>query len=81
VTEAQLCGLDTFFRSRGARPTIDLCPLAGSGLLQALGERGYRPTEFNNVLVRRLSRSEIVLTPPTEPARNWEEYDKRLRWS
>jgi hypothetical protein len=28
-----------------------------------LGKRGYRPTEFNNVLVRRLARSEIVLTP------------------
>jgi hypothetical protein len=37
--------------------------LADPGLLQALGERGYRPTEFNNVLVRRLARSEIVLTP------------------
>jgi len=63
VTEAQIGAVDTFFRSRGARPTIDLCPLAGSGLLQALGERGYCPTEFNNVLVKRLARSEIVLTP------------------
>jgi hypothetical protein len=52
VTEAEIGALETFFRSRGARPTIDLCPLAGPGLLQALGERGYRPTEFNNVLVR-----------------------------
>ena len=43
--------------------TIDLCPLADPGLLQALGERGYRPTEFNNVLARRLAGSEIVLTP------------------
>ena len=63
VTETQIGALETFFRSRGARPTIDLCPLAAPGLLQALGERGYRPTEFNNVLVRRLARSEIVLTP------------------
>ena len=52
VTEAQIGALETFFRSRGARPTIDLCPLADPGLLQALGERGYRPTEFNNVLVQ-----------------------------
>jgi GNAT superfamily N-acetyltransferase len=27
-----------------------------------LGERGYRPTEFSNVLVRRLAGAEIVLT-------------------
>ena len=40
VSQAEVGALETFFRSRGARPT-----------------------EFNNVLVRRLARSEIVLTP------------------
>jgi hypothetical protein len=63
VTQAEIAALETFFRSRGAKPTIDLCPLADSGLLPALAERGYRPTEFNNVLARRLTWSEIVLTP------------------
>ena len=63
VTEAEIDAIEAFFRSRGAKAAIDLCPLAGPGLLQALGERGYRPTEFNNVLVKRLARSEIVLTP------------------
>jgi len=63
VSEAQIGALETFFRSRGAKATIDLCPLADPGLLDALAERGYRPTEFNNVLVRRLAGSEIVLTP------------------
>jgi len=63
VGEAQIGAIETFFRSRGAKAAIDLCPLADPGLLQALAERGYRPTEFNNVLVRPLARSEIVLTP------------------
>ena len=43
--------------------TIDLCPLADPGLLAALGDRGYRATEFNNVLVKRLAGSEMVFTP------------------
>src|ERR1017187_6916181 len=43
--------------------SIDLYPLADPGLLPALGMRGYRPTEFNNVLVKRVAAAEIVLTP------------------
>lgn len=63
VSKAEMTSLEAFFRTRGARVTIDLCPLADSSLLEALGERGYRATEFNNVLVKRLARAEIVLTP------------------
>jgi GNAT superfamily N-acetyltransferase len=55
--------LAEFFHSRGAPVSIDLCPLADPGLLPALGTRGYRPTEFSNVLVKRLAAAEIVLTP------------------
>jgi len=63
VREAEITALETFFRSRGARVAIDLCPLADAGLLEALGGRGYRVTEFNNVLVKRLAGTGIVLTP------------------
>jgi GNAT superfamily N-acetyltransferase len=63
VSEAEIGALETFFRCRGARVAIDLCPLADPGLLEALAGRGYRPTEFNNVLVKELAGSEIVLTP------------------
>src|SRR5262245_21835975 len=55
--------LEEFFRSRGARPSIDLCPFADPGLLIHLAERGYRLTEFNNVLVRRMAGVEMTLTP------------------
>jgi GNAT superfamily N-acetyltransferase len=63
VSAAELDGLADFFHSRGAPVSIDLCPLADPGLLPALGLRGYRPTEFSNVLVKRLAATEIVLTP------------------
>jgi GNAT superfamily N-acetyltransferase len=62
VSEAELGALETFFRSRGARVAIDFCPLADPGLLESLGQRGYRATEFNNVLVKRLAGLEIAFT-------------------
>ncbi len=63
VSRGELEEVERFFRTRGARVSIDLCPLADPGLLAALAERGYRPSEFNNVLVKRLAGSEVVLTP------------------
>jgi GNAT superfamily N-acetyltransferase len=63
VSQAQLAGLEAFFRSRGARVVIDLCPLADAGLVDALAARGYRATEFHNVLVKTLASTEVVLAP------------------
>ena len=63
VREAEIGAIEAFFRSRGAKVAVDLCPLADPGLLEALGKRGYRATEFNNVLVKRLAGTEIGLTP------------------
>ena len=63
VREAELAGIEAFFRSRGAAVSLELAPLADAGLFEALGERGYRITEFNNVLARRLAGFEITLAP------------------
>jgi GNAT superfamily N-acetyltransferase len=63
VRVEEIAALEEFFRDRGAKVAIDLCPLADAGLLPLLGERGYRLTEFSNVLVRRLAGREIVMTP------------------
>jgi GNAT superfamily N-acetyltransferase len=63
VTEPELDRLEEFFRTRGGKVSIELCPLADAGILGALGDRGYRVKEFNNVLVKRLAGTEIVLTP------------------
>ena len=63
VSEATVRELEAFFRSRGAPVSIDLCPHADPGFLESLAGRGYRMTEFNNVLVRRLGGLEIAFTP------------------
>ncbi|MGA7240509.1 MAG: GNAT family N-acetyltransferase [Bryobacteraceae bacterium] len=63
VREAELAGIEAFFRGRGASVSFELSPLADPAFIEALGERGYRITEFNNVLVRRLGAFEIVLAP------------------
>jgi len=73
VSELDIEAMETFFRTRGARVTIDLCPLADPGFLQALVDRGYRPTEFNNVLAKRLTGGEIGLTPRVRRAVNGEQ--------
>lgn len=63
VSASEIDRIEAFFHSRGARTSIDLCPLAAPELIRALGERGYHPAEFNNVLVKPLAGTEIVLTP------------------
>jgi len=63
VSESEIAAIETFFRSRGAPVSIDLCPLADPTLLEVLAKRRYHPTEFNNVLVKRLAGAEITLTP------------------
>lgn len=54
VTDADFSRFEGFYRQHGAAPAADLCPLADPSLPEALGERGYRIVEFNNVLVRAL---------------------------
>ena len=63
VTAADIDSVEAFFRSRDAGVSIDLCPLADLGLLEILSSRGYRATEFNNVLVKRMAGAQIVLAP------------------
>lgn len=63
VSERAIAELEDFFRCRGARPSIDLCPLADPGLIERLADRGYRLTQFNNVLVKQMVGTEIVFTP------------------
>jgi GNAT superfamily N-acetyltransferase len=63
VSAVDLEAVENFLRTRGAKVAIDLCPLADPGFREELARRGYRPTEFNNVLVKRLAGTPIVLTP------------------
>jgi hypothetical protein len=60
VRSEELDGLEAFYRARGASVSVDLCPLADASLLELLGSRGYRTTEFMNVLIRPLTGSEVA---------------------
>jgi GNAT superfamily N-acetyltransferase len=73
VTEADVDRLEAFFRTRNSKVSIDFCPLADPGLLEMLGHRGYRATEFNNVLLKRLTGTGIALTPRVRRAIAGEE--------
>jgi len=55
--------VEDFFRGLRAPVRVDLCPLADPSLIELLRTRAYRAVEFNNVLVKRLAGTEIVLTP------------------
>jgi GNAT superfamily N-acetyltransferase len=60
VTDADLDRVEAFYRDRDTPSNIDLCPLADHTLMEKLGRRGYRITEFNNVLVGRPAKLEVV---------------------
>ncbi|PWU00282.1 MAG: hypothetical protein C5B51_25480 [Terriglobia bacterium] len=68
VSPPELDRIEAFFRSRGAPVTVELCPLADAGLLQALSERPYRITEFNNVLARPLTAAADSPNTAVRPA-------------
>ncbi|MGH9774568.1 MAG: GNAT family N-acetyltransferase [Candidatus Acidiferrales bacterium] len=59
VTAEEVEQLEEFFRSRGSAVNIELCPLADDSLVGILGKRGYRVTEFTNVLVRPLRNGDL----------------------
>lgn len=54
VSAADFDRLEDFYRERASPVNIDLCPLADPTLAELLGRRGYRPVEFNSVMVRRI---------------------------
>jgi hypothetical protein len=56
VTKGDIDQIEEFYNTRGAASNIDLCPLADPSLMEELGRRGYRITEFNNVLVTALPK-------------------------
>lgn len=70
ISEADFEQLEQFYLTRGTAPTIDLCPLADPTLNEALGKRGYRITEFNNVLIRPISSSFAYEHPAVSRAEN-----------
>lgn len=70
VTEADLAAMEEFYRGHKSAVNIETCPLADPSLLKLLNERGYRPIEYSNVLVRELTGDDSRAWPdPTSKVR------------
>jgi len=74
VQASEVDRLERFFFDRGSDSLIDLCPMADTGLIAAVMERGYALIEFNNLLVRPVTAADSALaaqlaTPDTR--REW----------
>ena len=54
VSDAEIERMEEFFFSQGANSSVEVNPLADATLREALDRRGYRLSEFENVLVRVL---------------------------
>jgi GNAT superfamily N-acetyltransferase len=71
VTEAEMAALEDFYRGHKSAVNIETCPLADPSLLKLLNERGYRPIEYSNVLVRELAGLDSQARPdPQNPTTN-----------
>jgi hypothetical protein len=77
VSAEDMDRMEEFYRSYGTATSLEMCPLADASLVELLGARGYRITEFNNVLARGLAGAEIA---PAENVRLAAEDAEHL-WS
>jgi GNAT superfamily N-acetyltransferase len=55
--------VERFYASHGATPVFELCPMIDAAFFEELQERGYRVTQFENLLV-----SAMLAPPAAEPA-------------
>jgi len=66
VGEAEFNRLEEFYRSRNEAVRVETCPLADASLIRHFGERGYRVTEFSNVMVLPLNGSGLSNVATTD---------------
>jgi GNAT superfamily N-acetyltransferase len=57
VSDEEVDRLEEFYRIRGETVRVETCPLADPSLIGQFGERGYRVTEFSNVMALPLCGS------------------------
>lgn len=82
VTAEDLADVESFFASRGERAVAALSPYVRPSLLAALGERGWAPRVFENVLLRELLGEGGIEAPdPHVEVRRAETPDERELWA
>ena len=68
VSEEEFDRLENFYRSRSEPVRVETCPLADASLIGHFGKRGYRVTEFSNVMALPLNGRQ-GLQKQSEPPR------------
>jgi GNAT superfamily N-acetyltransferase len=63
VSSEEFDQLEGFYFSRKEPVRVETCPMADASLFELFGQRGYRVTEFSNVMVRPVCRSEEYAVP------------------
>ena len=67
VSEEEFDRLENFYRSRGEPVRVETCPLADHSFVEKFGKRGYRVTEFSNVMVFPLDAANGAQAWPEPP--------------
>jgi len=67
VSEKEFDHLEEFYRSRGEPVRVEMCPLADHFLIAHFGKRGYRVTEFSNVMALPLEGTSAAQSWPAPP--------------
>jgi hypothetical protein len=68
VSEEEFDRLEEFYRSRNEAVRVETCPLADVSLVRHFGERGYRVTEFSNVMALPLRGASSLEADGPSPA-------------
>jgi hypothetical protein len=68
VTEDEFDRLEAFYGHRGEPVRSETCPLAHPSLIEHFGRRGYRVTEFSNVMALPLGASYVSCTAKLPPS-------------
>ena len=68
VSEEEFDRLEEFYRSRNEAVRVETCPLADVSLVRHFGERGYRVTEFSNVMALTLRGASSLEADGPSPA-------------
>lgn len=58
VSAQEFDSLEEFYRSREEAVRVETCPLADPSFIELFGQRGYRVTEFSNVMARPMTTGE-----------------------
>jgi len=68
TTEAEFGRLESFYGERKEPVRAEMCPLADPLFLAQFGTRGYRVTEFSNVMAKELQREDRAMSSKDAPA-------------